>query len=165
MGGDSLRIGGYDHIELTLIRPWLHHALVEVLKNACSASVQKADDEGNGANPSDVHIRLIDGTKMISIAVMDQGVGLSDNGTKRAFRFAESSSLKRWDRIEEQTSYAMVRQPLGSLGVGLPLSRMMMGMFGGNMLLSNRDEGDGLASGCTAVIKIPKDDQVVELAQ
>ena len=163
--GDSLRIGGYDHIELTLIRPWLHHALVEVLKNACSSSVQKADDEGDGVTPSDVHVRLVDGTTSVSIAVLDQGVGLSEDGMKRAFRFAESSSLKRWDRIEEQTSYAMVRQPLGSLGVGLPLSRMMMGMFGGDVLISNRDKGDGLASGCTAVIKIPKDDQVVEQTQ
>ena len=160
--GDSLRIGGYDDITLTIIRPWLHHSLVEVLKNACSSSVQMADDSGDGSHPSEVHVRIVDGTDSVSIAVLDQGVGLSEDGMKRAFRFAESSSLKRWDRIDEQTSYAMVRQPLGSLGVGLPLSRMMMEMFGGNVLISNRAEGDGLASGCTAVIKIPKDDQILE---
>lgn len=161
--GDSLRIGGYDGITLTIIRPWLHHALVEVLKNALSSSVQRADDSGDGSNPSEVHVRIVDGTSSISIAVLDQGVGLSEDGMKRAFRFAESSSLKRWDRIDEQTSYAMVRQPLGSLGVGLPLSRMMMEMFGGDVLISNRGKGDGLASGCTAVIKIPKDDQILQL--
>ena len=160
--GDSLRIGGYGNVSLTIIRPWLHHALVEVLKNACSSSVQRADDSGDDSNPPDVHVQIVDGTSFVSIAVLDQGVGLSEDGIKRAFRFAESSSLKRWDRIDEQTSYAMVRQPLGSLGVGLPLSRMMMGMFGGNVLVSNRAEGDGLGSGCTAVIKVPKDDQILE---
>ena len=160
--GDSLRVSGYDRITLTLIRPWLHHALVEILKNAFASSVQKADDCQDDSFPSDVFVRIVDGTKFVSIIVMDQGVGLSDDGMKRTFRFAESSSLKRWDRIEEQTSYAMVRQPLGSLGVGLPLSRMMMGLFGGDVLISNRAEGDGLSSGCTAIIKIPKDDQILE---
>ena len=54
--GDSLRVGGYDDITLTIIRPWLHHALVEVLKNACSSSVQRAEDSGDGSNPPEVHV-------------------------------------------------------------------------------------------------------------
>jgi len=155
-------VSGYGSIELTLIRPWLHHALVEILKNAMASSVQRADDCGEHTSPPDVHVRLVDGSESVSIFVMDQGVGLAEDGMRRAFRFAESSSLKRWDRIEEQTSYAMVRQPLGSLGVGLPLSRMMCQMFGGDVSISNREKGGRLDSGCSAVIELLKDDQYLE---
>ena len=153
---------GYDSVDLTLIRPWLHHALVEILKNAMASSVQRAHDSGEMTTPSEVHVRIVDGLESVSVVIMDQGVGLSEDGMRRAFRFAESSSLKRWDRIEEQTSYAMVRQPLGSLGVGLPLSRMMCRMFGGDVAISNRGEGGGFGSGCTAVIQLLRDDTYLE---
>jgi len=150
-------------INITLIRPWLHHALVEVLKNSMQSSVQRAiDDGGDGSLPSDVHIRLVEGNNAVYIIMADQGAGLSEEDTRRAFKFADSSSRKRWDRIEEQTSYGMVRQPLGSLGVGLPLSRMMCQMFGGDLFLSNREAGGGLDSGCTVIIKLIKDDTHIE---
>ncbi len=83
---------------------------------------------------------------------------------EQAFGFARSSSPKRWDRLEEQQSYAAVRQPLGSLGVGLPLSRLMMRAFGGDLDISNNNdigeegEGGGIGGGCTATLTISYDD-------
>uniref|UniRef100_A0A7S4QWJ0 Protein-serine/threonine kinase n=2 Tax=Ditylum brightwellii TaxID=49249 RepID=A0A7S4QWJ0_9STRA len=177
-------------VSLTLVRPWVHHALVEVLKNAASTSVKKMQKlqnsqikKSNGGSNNDtsmlhlppVHVRVIDEPTQVRICVIDRGVGLSDDEAKhKAFMFAESASAKRWDRLEEQQSYAMVRQPLGSLGVGLPLSRMMMQMFGGDVSLANNassegeGEGDSVivemmnSGGCTTVVTLIRDDTLKE---
>ncbi len=85
---------------------------------------------------------------------MDAGTGIEDIG--RAFGFARSSSPVRWDRLHEQQSYAAVRQPLGSLGVGLTLSRLMLRVFGGDLDVSNNDGIVG--NGCTATLFINYDD-------
>ena len=171
---------------LTLVRPWVHHVLVEVVKNAAASSVQRAQQEeeeegggrgllpGGASSPPEVHVRLLDGPDSALVVVMDQGVGLSQDRTSVAFGFAQSTSQARWDRIEEQTSYAAVRQPLGSLGVGLPLSRMMARWFGGDLRVADRPEGGGagagagdarLRSGCTAAVLLPRDDALLEGAE
>ena len=101
-------------------------------------------------------------SRYLKIRITDRGIGLEDK--EQAFGFARSSSRKRWDRLEEQQSYAAVRQPLGSLGVGLPLSRLMMRAFGGDLDISNNNdngeevEGGGIGGGCTATLTISYDD-------
>ena len=107
------------------------------------------DGDGRSTDGSDRYLR---------IRITDRGIGLEDR--EQAFGFARSSSPKRWDRLQEQQSYAAVRQPLGSLGVGLPLSRLMMRVFGGDLELSNNDgEGEGgIGDGCTATLTISYDD-------
>jgi hypothetical protein len=165
-------------IPVTLIRPWIHHALVELLKNGMTSSVQRASLDSKGAvmdhsELPHIFIRIHDKSPShIICEVMDQGVGLSNEGIQRGFQFAESSSQQRWDRIDEQQSYAMVRAPIGSLGVGLPLSRMMMGKFGGDVLLEGRLEDQSLSvdndvmvakSGCSASVVVPLRDDIPEL--
>lgn len=107
--------------------------------------------------------------RYLVIKVIDQGIGVRD--IDAAFGFARSSSRKRWDRLKEQQSYAAVRQPLGSLGVGLTLSRLMLRAFGGDLTLSNNRQHQHqhsnneagvmsgiLGSGCTATLMINCDD-------
>ena len=95
--------------------------------------------------------------RYLVIQVSDQGIGVRD--IDKAFRFAHSSSRERWDRLNEQQSYAAVRQPLGSLGVGLTLSRLMLRVFGGDLTLSNNHQLSGaLIKGCTATLMINCDD-------
>ena len=190
--------------DITLVRSWVHHALVELLKNGMTSSVQKASllshddadpdtDTDTDTTPPDLIVRVRhttknkDNDKATSTAgagsmqkylvceVMDQGLGLSENGINRAFEFAESSSQQRWDRIDEQQSYAMVRAPIGSLGVGLPLSRMMMQMFGGDIHLECRTQVENiyidettetpysLQGGCSASLILPVEDDIEEL--
>uniref|UniRef100_A0A7S4JG74 Protein-serine/threonine kinase n=1 Tax=Odontella aurita TaxID=265563 RepID=A0A7S4JG74_9STRA len=161
-------------VNLTLIRPWVHHALVEVLKNAMGSSVKRAlrDNPGEAVHPPDVHVRIVNTEHYFSIIIIDNGAGLDKDSAVRAFRFGDSSSPRRWDRLDEQQTYAMVRAPLGSLGVGLPLSRMMLRMFGGNLILSNRFSPCSIAeeeagnsgdlSGCVAALKVLKDDGFIE---
>ena len=47
--------------------------------------------------------------------------------------------------MEQQQSYASPQTvPLGGLSVGLPLSRMMMKMFGGDFLLGDKSGVSGM---------------------
>jgi pyruvate dehydrogenase kinase 2/3/4 len=175
---DGAMVGEMISTPPPIIRSWLHHAIVEVIKNAMTSNVQRhfstRRSEGEGSMPPDVDISF--GTEMMTmsdgrstdnsssrylkIRVTDRGIGLEDK--EQAFGFARSSSRKRWDRLEEQQSYAAVRQPLGSLGVGLPLSRLMLRVFGGDLDISNNINGEdgecGIGGGCTATLTISYDD-------
>ena len=150
---------------VTLIRPWVHHALVELLKNSMGACVKRARSTTEERKRIVIDITESSdhatGTDFIAIHIHDQGPGVSN--MDRAFSFASSGDSKRWDRLEEQQSYAMVRSPLSSLGVGLPLSRSMMRHFGGDLTLINRDlPTDNLDTGATATILLPKNDFILE---
>ncbi len=91
-----------------------------------------------------------DTPKYLRIRIRDVGMGIEDEG--RAFGSARSLSQVRWDRLHKQQSYAAVRQPLSSLGVGLTVSRLVMRAFGGNLYLSNN--GGVIGNGCTATLLI-----------
>ncbi len=175
-----------ESISITLIRPWIHHVLVEVLKNAMSSNVERFLETNISSSvttkvhlPPSVYVKVLITDDFLVCEVIDQGVGINNTDTivncEDAFTFAFSSSGQRWDRLDEQQSYAMVRSPLGSLGVGLTLSRFMMRMFGGDLMLCNRphelkmfhEEGDdmngvNIASGCTATVQICKDPTIME---
>ena len=148
-----------NYIARPLIRSWSHHAIVELSKNAMKSNVEKWRQQPlvtRELMPPPVYIKILRNTSYLSIQVIDHGVGLDEERKQKAFRFASSSSKKRWDRLEEQQSYAAVREPLGSLGVGLPISRMMLRVFGGDLDLVNRDDN----SGCNATIQILYDDSI-----
>jgi pyruvate dehydrogenase kinase 2/3/4 len=146
---------------ITLIRPWIHHALVELLKNAMAASFETlSSNNNNGVRlPPSIHLQMDECEEFVSLSVLDQGVGLAN--PRAAFDFASSSVDSRWDRLEEQQSYAMVRSPLQSLGVGLPLSRMLLQHFGGDLKVYNREKNE-LNSGCTATLLLSKNEDVLE---
>ena len=138
----------------TIIRSWLHHAIVEVTKNAMMSTVEKWDQQPSLVKeplPSSILINVSRDTDYMSVRAVDNGLGLNADRADKAFRFAASSTQKRWDRLDEQQSYAAVRQPLGSLGVGLSLSKLMLKCFGGDLRLTNNENHQ---SGCTAELKV-----------
>jgi len=140
-----------------IIRSWLHHAIVEVTKNAMMSTVEKWDEQPlhqKQSLPSNILIDVSRDTDFMSIRVVDNGIGLNADRSDKAFQFAASSTQKRWDRIDEQQSYAAVRQPLGSLGVGLSLSNLMMKCFGGSVSLHNNQS----ETGCTATLRVNYND-------
>jgi pyruvate dehydrogenase kinase 2/3/4 len=205
----SVRHGLIDdkYLPITLIKPWVHHVLVEVLKNAMSSNVERFLENNispastattsitNATSvhlPPSIYIELKYCQDRLKCDIMDQGIGLTsldqqedfssdhdrqknntaEESIEKVFQFGFSSAQERWDRIEEQQSYAMVRSPLGSLGVGLTLSRMMMQMFGGSLVLANRSNGFilgihdkkeiSLDSGCTATVELHRNPHIVE---
>lgn len=150
---------------LHMIRPWVYHALVEVFKNAMTSSVEKSKRLSSVPSsmqlrpPPPIQVRISHDAdqQLTSIQVIDEGIGLNDHSRQKAFIFAETSQSRRWDRLHDQQSYAAVRAPLASLGVGLPLSRTMMQMFGGDItLLENKFHG------CTATLVLSNDPTVLE---
>jgi pyruvate dehydrogenase kinase 2/3/4 len=200
-------------VRAAVIRPWLHHALVELFKNAMNASVLQALRRMNGGTaaspgalsptqlPHKLHDPLAevprltvrvratgaggDGSKKegrcrpsaVVVDIQDRGVGLDDESPPSVARMfllgaaARPPGRRRWDRLDVQQSYAAVRSPLHGLGVGLPLSRLMMRHFGGDLsLLGSRQGGDrddpgggsSGAAGCLARIRIPLDPDLPE---
>lgn len=145
---------------ITMIRPWLHHVFVELFKNAMHASVKRAQRDGLQAPPAIVVEVRRDETSL-SVDIIDSGVGvdLQDAAEidRQLFGLGESSAGRRWDRLDDQQSYAAVRSPLSSLGVGLPVSRIMMEHIGGTVELLPRPE-----TGCVATVTIPLDTAILE---
>lgn len=175
----------------TLVRPWVHHALVELLKNAMGATVQQMRQQREDScstipAPVDILLSTISATSSstivndengtdsakgaaIAIDIVDRGTGIAggEEGLARVFELGHSSTERRWDRLDEQQSYAAVRSPLSSLGVGLPTSMYMMEHFGGQLTLRNNNNSsgggdDGVLGGCTARIVLPADDTILE---
>ena len=162
---------------VTLIRPWLHHSLVEMFKNAMVASMEaRVPHQQQGLHsfddppPIEVSLNVIRGDddmtsattppagQFVSIHIRDFGRGLAPGIDP--FQFASSpQSETKWDRLQVQQSYATVRSPLSSLGVGVPSSQWLLQHFGGNLeLQTNTDRGGG----CTATLTLPLDDTVPE---
>ncbi|KAG7341587.1 hypothetical protein IV203_023540 [Nitzschia inconspicua] len=145
-----------DDLQATFIRPWLQYTLVELLKNAMAATIEHPnpkcigqlscetnndqDDEEteitHGHCPIFIHISETD--RHVLIQIMDQGGGLAhtNKSIDDIFEFAQCS--KKWDRLDDQQTYAMVRSPLRGLGVGLSMSRLQMRHFGGDVVLEDR---------------------------
>eukprot|EP00977_Amphora_coffeiformis_P020172 scaffold7995_cov173-Amphora_coffeaeformis.AAC.2 len=184
-----------DHtVRATFVGPWMHYVLVELFKNATTATMERhgneaslnhwnedTDRDGSSALPS-IQIRIIQNADWTTIFIQDEGVGLhptpnNDDGvdgnstsefttshpfTLSSFRFGNTDKL--WDRLDEQTTYAMVRSPLRGMGVGLALSACMMQHFGGTLRLESPTltDKDGNAFGTRAVLQLPRDLTILE---
>jgi hypothetical protein len=151
-----------DDIKATWVGPWLHYVLVEVLKNATTATVEQhparhavSSNEENTLPPIEIRAHQDDRTTYIYIE--DRGTGLGSTLSTDCFRFAQTDHI--WDRMDEQTTYAMVRSPLRGLGVGLSLSSAMMHYFGGALRLEARGNG-----GTRVVLEMPRDLTILEAA-
>jgi pyruvate dehydrogenase kinase 2/3/4 len=146
------------------------------------------DDEEDPLLLCPIYIQVKETSRTIEIQIMDQGGGLllleeedeDDEDTSNAttatttrvddafFDFCQRRESK-WDRMQDQQTYAMTRSPLRGLGVGLNLSRTMMVAMGGRLELHHRrrrpaaaaavDDDidiDILNAGMTATIVLPK---------
>ena len=115
----------------------VRYTLSECLKNAVSATMKRAD--GVFTKPF-VTLSSSDG---LAIRVVDDGVGLEENSGKDLFQFGHVGKI-RYDRLNHQTSYAAVRDPLQGIGVGLPISKILMEQAGGGLTVQNRPGGGGV---------------------
>lgn len=183
-----------DNITATLVRPWLQYALVELLKNSLAITMERDrrptphhdedDAEHSSSSPFwPTYVRIYETDEHVVIQLLDQGGGFffmnddHDDTTMAAtkehkkkkfmkdwFEFANRND--KWDRMDEQQTYAMVRSPIRGLGVGLALSRLHLRLFGGDLILEDRPaaddstlEGHGsmqLQSGVTATLLLAK---------
>lgn len=152
----------------TVVQPWLHFAVVELLKNGMASAVtQMKIDKQTVPPPIAINVvqRNEHCNQRIGIDIIDQGTGVRD--ITAAFALGHSSIARKWDRLQEQQSYAAVRSPLSSLGVGLPVSCYMLEHFGGSLTLENNIDRDGRidsngTKGCIASISIFNDETLLE---
>ena len=150
-----------DDFNVTLIRTWTYHALIELLKNAMSSTVQKHSSQQNQCAPTiDMHLSKDVTKNQIICSIIDKGLGINTK-SKSIKSYFEFACTKHWDRLQDQQSYAAVRAPLQGLGVGLNQSQMMMQMFGGDVLLTSNDINT-MDSGCTATLILPLDTSIDE---
>lgn len=164
----------------TIVKPWVHYVLVELLKNGMAVSMERMTNDENTCNllPPKMYISIDDHHESpeenyLSIDIMDQGGGFSNpelaKSTDVLFDFVRTKD-KVWDRLDDQQTYSQTRSPMQGLGVGLCLSRLMMQHFGGTVELSShpplslqhqhalvQDGTDHLDTGCIASIKLTKD--------
>ena len=166
---DDSDSNGSSELTATFVGPWLHYILVELLKNATTATVQRHDQASNTNNlPPIVLSAWLDkkDQSYVWIAIDDEGVGINqemgksckaDSAIIKEFGFAQTNKI--WDRLEEQTTYAMVRSPLQGLGVGLSLSSVMARYFGGTLILQSRPDG---IPGTRALVGIPTNLDILE---
>lgn len=156
----------HHHMQLqypSLIRSWMHHTIVELLKNAMASSVQKSNTL---PSPIWIYVDYNSNDTYVTIDIADHGIGfMNEASIHNAFLLGHTSSQIKWDRINEQQSYAAVRSPLSSLGVGLHSSRNMIEHFYGTIQLKSNpisDNHNGKDGGCTATIRLCKDDTILE---
>ena len=153
-------------IQATFVGSWLHYVLVEILKNAITATAKH--HHASSMNPTmptndallpPVTLTCGQDETITWIAIDDRGPGIS-TPIMDSFCFAQTNKI--WDRMEEQTTYAMVRSPLQGLGVGLSLSTVMMQYFGGTLYLQRRNDGH---VGTRAYLGLPRDLTLLEETQ
>lgn len=175
-------------IQATLVRPWLQYALVELLKNSLAITMERNlcyeekkrqdtdDDEDDDSSLSSapylpIHIHISEIKDSIIIRLDDQGGGFppslannsndADNkSSPKLFEFA--ATHHKWDRMDDQQTYAMVRSPIRGLGVGLALSRLHLRQFGGDLTLEHRPATDDSFEGVTATLRLSKNFDTLE---
>lgn len=145
---------------ITVVLPWIHHTLVELIKNAFHSTLKR---QSSDPQPLQVTISCPKAENSVCVDIRDYGIGLPSEASlsqaPNLFEWGYSSAASRWDRLNEQQSYANVRSPMSSLGVGLPASRLMVQHFGGDVTLTSpRDE----YGGAIARIFLPLRDDVLE---
>lgn len=152
---DNIMLADPRPVNITLIKAWAHHCMVEIFKNAMQAVVER-----NPQKPPSIIVTVSSTEKHVTVRVRDHGVGLESEDVEKAFQFAlTGSSSEKWDRLNEQQSYAAVTTPIRGLGVGLPLSRLMMETFGGFLELESAEDASG---GCIATLVFSRDFTVEE---
>jgi pyruvate dehydrogenase kinase 2/3/4 len=166
-------------VTATLIRPWLQYALVELLKNSLAITMERNRRDNPHSPYWPIYVHVSETSTDITIQLMDQGGGfqrpLQSSSSQDWFEFA--SRHDKWDRLDDQQTYAMVRSPIRGLGVGLCLSRLHLRQFGGDLVLEDRPDlqewtGSGasssgvvlLQSGLTATLRLSKDMATLEAA-
>lgn len=173
-----------NNLTATLVKPWIHYTLVELLKNSMAVTVEHAggvyqqpldEDDNPATHPLYITLEQTD-NDLLLIHIHDQGGGISQHRRKQGKRidvdslFAFAQSRRKWDRLQDQQTYAMTRSPLQGLGVGLSMSRIMMRHFGGDLRLTDRldsvsvslHESVKLEKGVTTTIALSQHLDIVE---
>lgn len=163
-------------ITATVVRPWLQYALVELLKNSLAITMER-DRRLDAWSPYyPVLIEISETNTHVQIQLHDQGGGLHmasdgphDNAGPHDTLFDFATRQDKWDRMDDQQTYATVSSPIRGLGVGLALSRLHLTRFGGDLTLQDRPSRTRTTTttelehaGVTATLRLSKNFDTIE---
>ena len=124
----------------------------ELLKNSMRAVCERHGDAGHALPP--VCVRVCDGAQDITISVTDQGVGFSVASLPDLFRFNHSTSASRVNVGDDAVSMyhsGSRSNAMAGHGYGLPLARINVRSFGGDIILAPMQ-----GFGCAAFMYLQK---------
>ena len=124
----------------------------ELLKNSMRAVCERHGDAGHALPP--VCVRVCDGAQDITISVTDQGVGFSVASLPDLFRFNHSTSASRVNVGDDAVSMyhsGSRSNAMAGHGYGLPLARINVRSFGGDIILAPMQ-----GCGCAAFMYLQK---------
>lgn len=110
----------------------LRYVLVEVLKNACQAVVDRHAISGSKDPLPPVVCKVTGEVDQVVVTIQDQGVGISPENMDKVWEFGYTTATTD---PYLQTQQAQV---LSGYGAGLPLSKLFVQYFGGEMEMSSK---------------------------
>ncbi|KAJ3038870.1 hypothetical protein HK097_003006 [Rhizophlyctis rosea] len=112
----------------THIPTWIRYALFEVLKNSLRSVIEK----GSGS----VNVSYHTTPTSYKIEITDTGLGIPEKNLAKVFEYAYTTVKLRKPAVVSADA------PIAGFGYGLPLSRLYMRFFGGDLELES-EEGVG----------------------
>ncbi|KAJ3123483.1 hypothetical protein HK098_001871 [Nowakowskiella sp. JEL0407] len=144
---------------VTYLPVHLEYILLELLKNAMRATVERSNRIGRPDHPP-VEITICRGVEEVSIRIRDQGGGVSKKDLPFVFDYSYTT-VPSPDEIHESASGMFAHQslmqlqngvggPMAGLGFGLPMSRIYARYFGGSLELVSI-----AGHGCDVFVQLP----------
>jgi signal transduction histidine kinase len=118
---------------LLTVGSWLHFVLVELLKNAMRATVEKAASLSLSRTdlPAIRLLWTIDGGRLY-VRIIDEGIGMTPEAAERAFQLFSTSAAPPPITYTYSGNFGPSSH---GHGVGLPLSRLLARCLGGDVSL------------------------------
>ncbi|KAI8619000.1 mitochondrial branched-chain alpha-ketoacid dehydrogenase kinase-domain-containing protein [Chytriomyces sp. MP71] len=118
-----------DDVHFMYVPSHLHHCLFEIFKNSLRAVVETHGLDMDGEYPP-IKVVVAEGNEDITIKVSDEGGGIPRSGMPLIWTYLYTTAPKQDLEDAKSGDY---RAPMAGFGYGLPLSRLYLQFFGGDL--------------------------------
>ncbi|KAI9029648.1 mitochondrial pyruvate dehydrogenase [Phycomyces nitens] len=119
-------------IEFTYVPSHLNHILFELLKNSLRAVVERYGEDYEDEYPP-IKLIIAHGKEDITIKISDEGGGISRSAIPLVWTYMYTTAQAQSIKPEEDD--AEFKAPMAGFGYGLPISRLYVQYFGGDLKL------------------------------
>lgn len=137
-----VQIQGSLHLTFPYIPTHLHYILLELLKNAMRATMEKHGLKWNRMPPP-VKVVIADGAENedVVIKVSDEGGGICRSQMDKIWSYLYTTADPAIQRnvLADHDHSSCSASPLAGLGYGLPISRSYLRYFGGDLVLMSME--------------------------
>ncbi|KAI8827731.1 mitochondrial branched-chain alpha-ketoacid dehydrogenase kinase-domain-containing protein [Chytriomyces cf. hyalinus JEL632] len=118
-----------DDVHFMYVPSHLHHCLFELFKNSLRAVVETHGLDMDGEYPP-IKVIVAEGNEDITIKISDEGGGIPRSGMPLIWTYLYTTAQRQ--DLEDAMS-SEYRAPMAGFGYGLPLSRLYLQFFGGDL--------------------------------